>query len=136
MESLLQGHQRGIDEDSHVGIRDEPFQAVPAAADSEPQPLPDSLLHRRDELGGGGDETHVVGLAGESLVESAADQNGVARIVGSDPAGRGLAGGCLGRQRGESRRAERSRSSSFSARAGRSTTIVSHKILGLTPKYS
>jgi hypothetical protein len=77
-------HQRRVDDDANRRVRHEAFEAVPSAAYRHPQLLPHRVLHGLDHLLGGADEAHVVGLARESLVESPADQVGVARVAWSD----------------------------------------------------
>ena len=85
-------HQRGIDDDTHRRVRDKALEAVPSAADRNPQFVPHRVLHGLHHLLRGADEANVVGLACEPPVESPADQVGVPRVirpdlVRSDPGG-------------------------------------------------
>jgi hypothetical protein len=75
------GHQRGVDHHPHRRIRHEALQAVSSAARHDSQAVPHGFLHRVHHVLGGADEAHVVRPSREALVEVAAHEVGVSRIL-------------------------------------------------------
>ena len=67
-----------------AGSATKPSRQCPPLRTATRSVLPHRVLHGVHHLLGGADEAHVVGLAGESLVESPADEVGVTRVVRSD----------------------------------------------------
>ena len=65
-------HLRQVEDYAYVGIRDEVFEAVSAAADGDAQFVAHGGLYRVDDVGYGAGETKVIWLCIEPLVESAA----------------------------------------------------------------
>ena len=56
-------HRRDVDDHPHLGIRDEPLEAMPAARHDEAPSFADRLLRRADRRVGRAGEPDVVGLA-------------------------------------------------------------------------
>ena len=77
-------HRRDVDDHPHVGIRDEPLEAVPAARHDETPSFAHRLLDRRDHLLGRADQPDVVRARAEPLVEALVDDRAIARIVRAD----------------------------------------------------
>src|SRR6185369_3140932 len=80
-------HGRDIDDHAHVGIGNEPLEAMSAAGRDETPSLRDRLLHRRYHLLGGTDESNVVGARAEPLVEALLDDRAIPRIFRADSQG-------------------------------------------------
>lgn len=78
-------HQRRGDDHSDIRIIDEALEAVTAAARHNSTAFSHGLLNSLNHLVGVVDETYIVGLAPESLVESSVNESRVPRIVWSNP---------------------------------------------------
>jgi hypothetical protein len=74
-------HRRHVDDDAHLGIRDESFEAMPAARDGKPAPLVHGPLDRREHLLVRSGQAHVVGAGAEPPVEPLLGDRAEARIV-------------------------------------------------------
>ena len=72
-------HRRDVDDDLDLRIRNEPFQAMPAARHDDAPVLADRVADRRDDIFRRTGEADVVGRGDEALVEAFVDDGAVAR---------------------------------------------------------
>src|SRR5438876_9360185 len=77
-------HWRDIDDHTHVGIRDESLETVPATRHNETLSFLHRLLYSRHDLISRADQADVVWACAESFIETLIDNRAIPRIFGAD----------------------------------------------------
>jgi hypothetical protein len=88
-------HGRDIDNHPHLGVGDEPLEAMSATRHGETPSFAHRLLDRRYHLIGRADQPHVVRGRDEPLVEALFDHRAIPRVVRADSHGFEVSSGRL-----------------------------------------